>query len=55
MGRPPNMAYSSSKTALNAITVHYARSLAGTHVKGERGGTRPRRHRLQWLSWNANA
>jgi NAD(P)-dependent dehydrogenase (short-subunit alcohol dehydrogenase family) len=32
VGRP-NMAYSSSKTALNAITVHYARSLAETHVK----------------------
>ncbi|MFT4112634.1 SDR family oxidoreductase [Silvibacterium sp.] len=29
----PNMTYSSSKTALNAITVHYARSLAGTSVK----------------------
>jgi len=32
VGRP-NMAYSSSKTALNAITIHYARSLAKTHVK----------------------
>jgi len=32
VGRP-NMAYSSSKTALNAITVHYARSLAETTVK----------------------
>jgi NAD(P)-dependent dehydrogenase (short-subunit alcohol dehydrogenase family) len=32
VGRP-NMAYSSSKTALNAITVHYARSLAETAVK----------------------
>ena len=32
VGRP-NMTYSSSKTALNAITVHYARSLAETHVK----------------------
>ena len=29
----PNMAYSSSKTALNAITVHYARSLAHTSIK----------------------
>lgn len=29
----PSMAYSSSKTALNAITVHYARELAGTAVK----------------------
>ncbi len=29
----PSMAYSSSKTALNAITVHYARSLAGTSIK----------------------
>lgn len=29
----PSMAYSSSKTALNAITVHYARELAGTPVK----------------------
>jgi NAD(P)-dependent dehydrogenase (short-subunit alcohol dehydrogenase family) len=28
-----NMEYSSSKTALNAITVHYARSLAETTVK----------------------
>ena len=27
------MAYSSSKTALNAITVHYAQELAGTAVK----------------------
>ncbi|MEI9973528.1 MAG: SDR family NAD(P)-dependent oxidoreductase [Ignavibacteriota bacterium] len=27
------MAYSSSKTALNAITAHYARSLAATNVK----------------------
>jgi NAD(P)-dependent dehydrogenase (short-subunit alcohol dehydrogenase family) len=32
VGRP-NMTYSSSKTALNAITVHYARSLADTHIK----------------------
>ncbi len=32
VGRP-NMAYSSSKTALNAVTVHYARSLAETSVK----------------------
>jgi len=32
VGRP-NMTYSSSKTALNAITVHYARSLAETHIK----------------------
>jgi NAD(P)-dependent dehydrogenase (short-subunit alcohol dehydrogenase family) len=32
VGRP-NMAYSSSKTALNAITVHYARSLATTNIK----------------------
>jgi len=29
----PSMAYSSSKTALNAITVHYAPELAGTPVK----------------------
>ena len=29
----PNMAYSSSKTALNAITVHYARNLAETNIK----------------------
>jgi NAD(P)-dependent dehydrogenase (short-subunit alcohol dehydrogenase family) len=29
----PSMAYSSSKTALNAITVHYARELAGGPVK----------------------
>jgi NAD(P)-dependent dehydrogenase (short-subunit alcohol dehydrogenase family) len=29
----PSMAYSSSKTALNAITVHYARELAETPVK----------------------
>jgi NAD(P)-dependent dehydrogenase (short-subunit alcohol dehydrogenase family) len=29
----PDMAYSSSKTALNALTVHYARELAGTPVK----------------------
>jgi NAD(P)-dependent dehydrogenase (short-subunit alcohol dehydrogenase family) len=27
------MSYSSSKTALNAITVHYARALAGTPIK----------------------
>ncbi len=27
------MAYSTSKTALNAITVHYARSLAATSIK----------------------
>ena len=32
VGRP-NMAYSSSKTALNALTVHYARSLADTTIK----------------------
>jgi len=32
VGRP-NMAYSSSKTALNALTVHYARSLADTAIK----------------------
>ena len=32
VGRP-NMAYSSSKTALNALTVHYARSLVETSVK----------------------
>ena len=32
VGRP-NMTYSSSKTALNAITVHYARSLAATGIK----------------------
>jgi NAD(P)-dependent dehydrogenase (short-subunit alcohol dehydrogenase family) len=29
----PDMAYSSSKTALNALTVHYARELAGTAIK----------------------
>ena len=29
----PDMAYSTSKTALNAITVHYARELAGTAIK----------------------
>jgi NAD(P)-dependent dehydrogenase (short-subunit alcohol dehydrogenase family) len=29
----PSMSYSSSKTALNAITVHYARELANTAVK----------------------
>lgn len=29
----PIMAYSSSKTALNAITAHYARELAGTPIK----------------------
>jgi NAD(P)-dependent dehydrogenase (short-subunit alcohol dehydrogenase family) len=29
----PDMAYSSSKTALNALTVHYARELAGTPIK----------------------
>ncbi|HEY2057824.1 MAG TPA: SDR family oxidoreductase [Amycolatopsis sp.] len=29
----PSMPYSSSKTALNAITAHYARELAGTAVK----------------------
>ncbi len=32
VGRP-NMAYSSSKTALNALTAHYARSLADTSIK----------------------
>ena len=32
VGRP-YMAYSTSKTALNAITVHYARSLEGTPIK----------------------
>jgi NAD(P)-dependent dehydrogenase (short-subunit alcohol dehydrogenase family) len=32
VGRP-YMAYSTSKTALNAITVHYARSLAETAIK----------------------
>jgi NAD(P)-dependent dehydrogenase (short-subunit alcohol dehydrogenase family) len=32
VGRP-NMAYSSSKTALNALTVHYARSLVSTSIK----------------------
>jgi NAD(P)-dependent dehydrogenase (short-subunit alcohol dehydrogenase family) len=32
VGRP-YMAYSTSKTALNAITVHYARSLAETSIK----------------------
>ncbi len=29
----PSMSYSSSKTALNAITAHYARELAGTPIK----------------------
>ncbi|HEY3806538.1 MAG TPA: SDR family NAD(P)-dependent oxidoreductase [Kofleriaceae bacterium] len=29
----PDMAYSSSKTALNAITVHFARALADTPIK----------------------
>ncbi|MEU0789351.1 SDR family NAD(P)-dependent oxidoreductase [Amycolatopsis sp. NPDC005961] len=29
----PSMPYSSSKTALNALTVHYARELAGTNIK----------------------
>jgi NAD(P)-dependent dehydrogenase (short-subunit alcohol dehydrogenase family) len=29
----PDMAYSSSKTALNAVTVHYSRELAGTPIK----------------------
>jgi NAD(P)-dependent dehydrogenase (short-subunit alcohol dehydrogenase family) len=29
----PSMAYSSSKTALNALTVHYARELADTPIK----------------------
>lgn len=29
----PDMAYSSSKTALNALTAHYARELAGTPIK----------------------
>jgi NAD(P)-dependent dehydrogenase (short-subunit alcohol dehydrogenase family) len=29
----PDMAYSSSKTALNALTVHYARELASTPIK----------------------
>lgn len=29
----PIMAYSSSKTALNAVTAHYARELAGTSIK----------------------
>jgi NAD(P)-dependent dehydrogenase (short-subunit alcohol dehydrogenase family) len=29
----PSMAYSSSKTALNALTVHYAREFAGTTLK----------------------
>ena len=29
----PSMAYSSSKTALNALTVHYAREFAGTRLK----------------------
>jgi NAD(P)-dependent dehydrogenase (short-subunit alcohol dehydrogenase family) len=32
VGRP-YMAYSTSKTALNAITVHYARALEGTSIK----------------------
>jgi NAD(P)-dependent dehydrogenase (short-subunit alcohol dehydrogenase family) len=29
----PSMAYSSSKTALNALTVHYARELSDTRIK----------------------
>lgn len=29
----PSMSYSSSKTALNALTVHYARELAETNIK----------------------
>ncbi|WIE74100.1 SDR family NAD(P)-dependent oxidoreductase [Curtobacterium sp. MCJR17_020] len=29
----PSMVYSSSKTALNALTVHYAREFAGTALK----------------------
>jgi NAD(P)-dependent dehydrogenase (short-subunit alcohol dehydrogenase family) len=29
----PSMSYSSSKTALNALTVHYARELADTPIK----------------------
>jgi NAD(P)-dependent dehydrogenase (short-subunit alcohol dehydrogenase family) len=29
----PSMVYSSSKTALNALTVHYAREFAGTKLK----------------------
>jgi NAD(P)-dependent dehydrogenase (short-subunit alcohol dehydrogenase family) len=29
----PSMVYSSSKTALNALTVHYAREFAGTNLK----------------------
>jgi NAD(P)-dependent dehydrogenase (short-subunit alcohol dehydrogenase family) len=29
----PDMAYSSSKTALNAVTAHYARDLADTSIK----------------------
>ncbi len=29
----PSMSYSSSKTALNALTAHYARQLAGTPIK----------------------
>jgi NAD(P)-dependent dehydrogenase (short-subunit alcohol dehydrogenase family) len=29
----PDMAYSSSKTALNAVTAHFARELAGTPIK----------------------
>ena len=32
VGRP-NMTYSTSKTALNAVTVHYARSLVETSIK----------------------
>ncbi|WP_329069397.1 SDR family NAD(P)-dependent oxidoreductase [Amycolatopsis sp. NBC_01480] len=33
MAGQPSMPYSSSKTALNAITAHYAWELAGTAVK----------------------
>ncbi|KAA2265741.1 SDR family oxidoreductase [Solihabitans fulvus] len=32
-GGQPNLAYSTSKTALNALTVHYARELADTPIK----------------------
>jgi hypothetical protein len=45
----PDMAYSSSKTALNALTAHYARG-AGRHAgQGQRRRSRSRSHRLQRL------
>ena len=42
----PNMAYSSSKTALNAITVHYARSLAETNIKVNGAAPGPCRNQI---------